>query len=203
MCLNNCNASPVRTGIYGGPATPRKYGSDQGTYLNFKFRHCYYLRNIFLGHRTSIKNHKNFLFLSDNSYADADIQGAFSILDQDGDRRITASELKVLMSHMPVTELQNLVGEEDLDENGTLEYTEFLRWVKREALDALEKSTVEQEIEEVFNVLDSNGDGYLTPVDLQGLITDTKEANEMIREQDIDGDDRINYEEFVLLMSSR
>ena len=104
---------------------------------------------------------------------------------------------------MPVTELQNLVGEEDLDENGTLEYTEFLRWVKREALDALEKSTVEQEIEEVFNVLDSNGDGYLTPVDLQGLITDTKEANEMIREQDIDGDDRINYEEFVLLMSSR
>ena len=104
---------------------------------------------------------------------------------------------------MPVTELQNLIGEEDLDENGTLEYMEFLRWVKREALDDLEESTVEQEVAEVFNVLDRNGDGYLTPMDLQRLITDAKEANEMIREQDIDGDDRINYEEFVLLMSSR
>jgi hypothetical protein len=104
---------------------------------------------------------------------------------------------------MPLTELQNVISEEDLDENGTLEYMEFLRWVKREALDDLEESTIEQEIEEVFNVLDSNGDGYLTPEDLQRLITDAKEANEMIREQDIDGDDRINYEEFVILMSSR
>ena len=104
---------------------------------------------------------------------------------------------------MSVPELQNLIGEEDLDESGTLEYMEFLRWVKTEALDDLEENTIEQEVKEVFNVLDSNGDGYLTPDDLQRLIKDTKEANEMIREQDIDGDDRINYEEFVLLMSSR
>ena len=142
------------------------------------------------------------LFL-DNSYADADIQGAFSLLDENVDGRITTDELKTLMSHMKEEELQNLIREEDVDENGTLEYKEFLNWVQREALNDIEAINVEKEVREVFELLDSNGDHFLSPEDLQRLIPNANDAREMIREQDIDGDGQINYDEFVLLMNSR
>ena len=104
---------------------------------------------------------------------------------------------------MPEEMLKAIIGKEDIDGNGNLEYIEFSKWLKRDAVDELELSTLEQEVKEVFSVLDSNGDGYLSTEDLQSLVTDVKEANQMIQEQDIDGDNRINYEEFVLLMSSK
>ena len=90
-----------------------------------------------------------------------------------------------------------------MDHNGSIEYGEFLEWARGAALHDLARQKVEIEVRQVFNMLDSDKDGYISSEDLQTLIPNDSEAKQMIREQDIDGDDRINYEEFVLLMRSR
>jgi calmodulin len=64
------------------------------------------------------------------------------------------------------------------------------------------KSPQDDEIElrESFRVFDKNGDGYITASELRQVmltlgekLTDD-EVNEMIREADVDGDGKVNYE---------
>ncbi|KAK6338521.1 hypothetical protein TWF730_002584 [Orbilia blumenaviensis] len=55
-----------------------------------------------------------------------------------------------------------------------------------------------EEMKEAFNVFDKDGNGLVSPADLQhvmanlGNLTDT-EVEDMIRESDKDGDGNINY----------
>jgi calmodulin len=68
------------------------------------------------------------------------------------------------------------------------------------------KSPQDDEIElrESFRVFDKNGDGYITASELRQVmltlgekLTDD-EVNEMIREADVDGDGKVNYEGWFL-----
>ena len=61
----------------------------------------------------------------------------------------------------------------------------------------------EEEILKAFNVFDKDGNGFISAAELRHIMTNLgekltdEEADEMIREADIDGDGQINYEEFV------
>ena len=89
-----------------------------------------------------------------------------------------------------------------MDHNGSIEYGEFLKWARGAALHELARKKVEIEVKQVFDMLDSDKDGYISSKDLQILILNDSEAEQMIREQDIDMDGNVNYSEFVLLMNS-
>ena len=58
----------------------------------------------------------------------------------------------------------------------------------------------EQELRDSFRVFDKNGDGFISAAELRQVMTalgeklSDEEVDEMIREADIDGDGRVNYE---------
>ena len=61
----------------------------------------------------------------------------------------------------------------------------------------------EEELKEAFRVFDKDGNGFISAAELRHIMTNLgekltdEEVDEMIREADIDGNDQINYEEFV------
>ena len=61
----------------------------------------------------------------------------------------------------------------------------------------------------VFRAFDDDGSGFISATELRhgmsemsGSAFTDEQAEEMIREADVDGDGRINYEEFVLVMTN-
>ena len=127
------------------------------------------------------------------------IQETFSLIDIDGDNTIKRDELNGFMANV---DAENFIMSEDVDHNGIIGFDEFLRWAKGLALEELTRKNVALEVKQVFNLMDSDNDGFLALEDLQVLIANTDEVRQMINEQDIDMDGRINYSEFALLMNS-
>ncbi|XP_021568564.1 calmodulin-like [Carlito syrichta] len=101
--------------------------------------------------------------------------------------------------------LQNRIDEVDADGNGTIDFPEFFTMVARKMKDA----DSEEEIREAFRVFDKDGNGYSSAAELRHVMTNSgekltdEEVDEMIREADIDGDGRVNYEEFVQMMTAK
>lgn len=129
-----------------------------------------------------------------------DIQGVFSLLDQNGDGKISVEELEAKMD-MTKTEIRNLIDQEDVDENGTLELYEFLAMVQKKA-ESKEPKNVETQVREAFLFWDNDSDGFLSSDELRKIIPSYDDVYEIIKQQDIDGDGRINYDEFALVMNS-
>lgn len=121
---------------------------------------------------------------------------------------ITAAELGVVMRSLgqrpTEVELRNMVHMVDQDGNGTIEFDEFLIMMSRK----LKDSDGDAELREAFRVFDKNGDGFISPTELQHVMTNLgeklteEEVDDMIREADVDGDGLVNYDEFVLIIRS-
>lgn len=81
--------------------------------------------------------------------------------------------------------------------NGTIDFQEFLVMMARQIKSPLDE---ELELRESFKVFDKNGDGYINASELRHVMTSLgeklteEEVIEMIREADIDGDGKVNYE---------
>lgn len=67
----------------------------------------------------------------------------------------------------------------------------------------------EEEIKRTFEVFDEDGDGLISAVEIKhammalGKSLTDEEADEMIREANVDGNGRIDYKEFAKMMSSK
>ncbi|KAH7963088.1 hypothetical protein HPB52_019520 [Rhipicephalus sanguineus] len=88
----------------------------------------------------------------------------------------------------------------------TIDFPEFLTIMAKEDI---RSADVDEEIREAFKVFDRNGDGFVSVAELRHVMTTMgeklthEEVDEMIREADQDGDGRINYEEFVNMVTSK
>ncbi|CAF2316601.1 unnamed protein product [Rotaria sp. Silwood2] len=126
----------------------------------------------------------------------AELREAFRVFDQNGDGSITLSELRIVLDQMGLDpteeELQDMIREVDEDQSGTISFVEFVDMVKK-AVDTNKSSREElfRAFQILILVLQATGD---RPTD--------EDALEMIAEADIDGDGRINYDEFVLIMTN-
>nr|XP_002739903.1 PREDICTED: calmodulin-like [Saccoglossus kowalevskii] len=139
----------------------------------------------------------------------AEFKEAFSLFDKDNDGTITTKELGTVMRSLgqnPTdSEVQDMVNEVDADGNGTIDFSEFITMMARK----MHETDAEEEIRESFRVFDKNGDGYICKAELRHVMTNLgekltdEEVDEMIREADIDGDGKVNYEEFVKMMTSK
>ena len=102
-------------------------------------------------------------------------------------------------------ELQDMIAEVDTDGNGTVDFPEFLSLMARRMKD----SDSEEELKEAFRVFDKDQNGFISAAELRHVmanlgerLTDA-EVDEMVREADVDGDGRINFDEFVKVMMAK
>ena len=83
--------------------------------------------------------------------------------------------------------------------NGTIEFEEFLVMMSKQMAS-------DDYIRAAFDAMDRNGDGYIDPIELKQVMENFGEqlsdddVEEMIREADVDGDGRVDFEEFHTLM---
>ena len=98
-----------------------------------------------------------------------------------------------------------MVNEVDSDGSGKIEFKEFLELFARKMKDP----DTEEDLIEAFKIFDKDGNGVISAQELRHVMTTLgerlteDEADEMIREADIDGDGYINYHEFVRIMMTR
>ncbi|XP_069114961.1 uncharacterized protein [Argopecten irradians] len=137
----------------------------------------------------------------------AELEAAFSIFDTDDDGCITTDELASVMRSMGgVTteeELQDMIKEADADGSGDIDLEEFLALMAKKMKD----TDSEEDLKQAFKVFDKDNSGFITQIELRTVMTnlgekmDDEEVEEMIKEADLDGDGKINYSEFVAMMT--
>ena len=118
-----------------------------------------------------------------------------------------------------------MINEVDADGSGSIQFPEFLLMMAKKTSEL----NAEDEIREAFHVFDRDGNGYISRNEFSAVLLNIGEkitdeemqgneisvANfdwrdvkivyvftEFIEEADIDGDGKINYEEFYLMMTS-
>ena len=81
----------------------------------------------------------------------AEFKEAFSLFDKDGDGCITTKELGTVMRSLgqnpTEAELQDMISEVDADQNGTIDFPEFLNLMARKMKD----TDSEEELKEAFS----------------------------------------------------
>ncbi|KAF9606522.1 hypothetical protein IFM89_025895 [Coptis chinensis] len=136
----------------------------------------------------------------------SEFREVFSLFDNDGDGCITIEELATVIQSLDQNptqeELQQMIGEVDLNRNGTIEFGEFLNLMAEK----IKEVDADEELKEAFRVFDKDQNGFISANELRHVmislgesLTD-EEANQMIKEADLDGDGQVNYEEFVRMM---
>jgi len=113
--------------------------------------------------------------------------------------------LKEMGKHPTDEEVRGLVRQVDRDNSGTIEFDEFCAIMGRKA-----SSADIEVLLEAFKVFDKDGSGFLEPAELHAIFASLGTAtfrppseemiDSMIKEADIDGDGKINRDEFVKLM---
>ncbi|KAF8968653.1 translation elongation factor EF1B gamma [Entomortierella lignicola] len=130
-----------------------------------------------------------------------EMKEAFGRFDKDGSGTISTNELSALMRSLgknpAETDLQGMINDVDADGNGTIEFPEFLTLM---ATYQANYTDSKDELRETFKIFDKDGNGFITTAEFRQVLislgeryTDA-EINQMIRDNDIDGDGRINYQ---------
>ncbi|CAK9180236.1 unnamed protein product [Ilex paraguariensis] len=82
----------------------------------------------------------------------AEFKEAFSLFDKDGDGCITSKELGTVMRSLgqnpTEAELQDMINEVDADQNGTIDFSEFLNLMARK----MKGTDSDDELEEALKV---------------------------------------------------
>ncbi|XP_022151392.1 calcium-dependent protein kinase 26-like [Momordica charantia] len=133
----------------------------------------------------------------------AGLKEMFKMIDTDNSGQITFEELKDGLkrfgANLNENEIQDLMQAADFDNNGCIDYGEFIA-----ATLHLNKAGREDHLFAAFQYFDKDGSGYITQDELQQACEDFGIENvhleDMIREVDQDNDGRIDYNEFVAMM---
>ena len=133
----------------------------------------------------------------------------FNIFDKDKDGYITAKELGDLIRNLgqnpTEAEIQNMINEVDINNNGAIDFKEFLDIM----LKKLKDSESEEELIEAFKIFDKDGNGLIGSEELLNVMltlgedSNKEEIEDLINEIDLDRDGLINYEEFLRLISNK
>ncbi|KAI3804074.1 hypothetical protein L1987_32244 [Smallanthus sonchifolius] len=134
----------------------------------------------------------------------AGLREMFKAMDTDNSGAITFDELKAGLkrfgSTLKDTEIRDLMDAADVDNSGTIDYGEFVA-----ATMHLNKLDREEHLVAAFRYFDKDGSGYITVDELQQACTDHNTTDflveDIIMEVDQDNDGRIDYGEFVAMMT--
>jgi len=135
----------------------------------------------------------------------SEFKEAFALFDRDGDAQLTTSELGVVMRALGLTptesDLKEMITSVDKDNNGKLDFPEFLNLVALRRLGEMDDT----EVREAFRVFDREDNGLISEAEFRHILTDIgekmseSECTEMMKEIKVTNG-QINYNEFIQLM---
>ena len=138
-----------------------------------------------------------------------EFKAAFELFDKDRDGAINNKELGTVMRNLGQNpseeELKQLIREVDLNGDGTIDFKEFLCLMVKK----MDDTDIDLELHDAFKFFDMDKDGYITSLELRNGMNNLgdeytpEEAEEMIKEGDLDNDGKINYDEFMKIILSK
>uniref|UniRef100_A0A7S4J4N6 Calmodulin n=1 Tax=Odontella aurita TaxID=265563 RepID=A0A7S4J4N6_9STRA len=141
-----------------------------------------------------------------------EFKDAFSLFDKDGTGSITTKVLGTVLRSIRQSpteaELLNLLAEMknlEIDKNNTVDFPNFLKLMAS----ILSDTDSEEEIIEAFKIFDKDEDGLITVAEFRHIVINLgerltdEELEEIIKTCTNDGEDRVNYMEFVKMISSK
>merc|ERR1719369_2119989 len=113
--------------------------------------------------------------------------------------------MKCLGKEVTQAKMNEMMSGLDSDLNTSIDTLEFLN---KMSMKIRELDDYKEDIREAFQTFDRDGSGFLCVDKLRKALTSLGEelteeqANNIINQFDVDGDGRINYEEFLTMMTS-
>lgn len=139
----------------------------------------------------------------------AEFSEAFLLFDKTGDKKIDCKELGSVLRSLGMVptdkEILDLINEVDSNASGTIELSEFLEMMSNH----IQETSSEEQMRAVFKMFDKGGDGVITPASLAHVFASlgekltSEEIEEMISTADTHGTGRVNYEDFVAMVTSK
>lgn len=133
----------------------------------------------------------------------------FDLFDKDKDGAITIKELgdvmRALGANPTQADLHEMINEVDTNSSGKIEFKEFLELFAKK----LKDPDSEEDLIEAFKMFDKDNNGFISAAELRHVMTTLgeklteEEADEMIKEADMNNDGQINYQEFVKVMMTK
>ncbi|PIA50031.1 hypothetical protein AQUCO_01300634v1 [Aquilegia coerulea] len=132
---------------------------------------------------------------------------AFTLFDTDGDGKIAASELGILMRSLggnpTQAQLKEIITQEKL--TSPFDFPRFLDLMRKH----MKLEPFDRQLRDAFKVLDKESTGFVSVSDLRHILTsigeklDPAEFDEWIREVDVGSDGKIRYEDFIQRMVAK
>jgi len=139
---------------------------------------------------------------------EVDFKQVFEMFDKNNDGRISSEELgcvlRTLGHQHTAKEVDDMIKNADTNENGGVEYDEFITMMKR-FQESDDTSEAEAKKREAFDVFDMDGNGYIDKHELRfvmrrlGENLSDEDIKAMFKEADLNGDGLIDFEEFSRL----
>ncbi|XP_052764532.1 neo-calmodulin-like [Mya arenaria] len=138
-----------------------------------------------------------------------EIRELFRLFDTNNDRSISVQELGKAMRFLGMSPTQQQITDAmsalDTNGNGRIEFQEFYTFMQAEMTKLNEADFINNQdiVRSAFRTFDKDGNGYIDEKELRiamkklGEALTDKELDDMMKQADIDGDGKINYEEFV------
>ncbi|XP_050206686.1 probable calcium-binding protein CML41 [Mercurialis annua] len=135
---------------------------------------------------------------------DEELQKVFSHFDGNGDKKISALEIRAYFGsmgeYMSHEQAREVIKEFDSDEDNLLDFNDFLKLMK--------KGDEKEDLKKAFEMFEmKKGDGFITSKGLQKMLNrlgDDKSLDEcvaMIRVFDTNGDGVLDFHEFYQMMA--
>lgn len=129
----------------------------------------------------------------------------FRAMDLNGDGKLQKDEIKkgfteYFRRNLTDMEVDELFAQVDSDENGEIEYTEFL------AATLNEKNLLSnKKLETAFQMFDKDGSGYISGDEIKEIFQfghnlDQNQIQQIIKQVDANSDGLISYKEFLQMM---